>query len=163
MVSDVLHGLAPIIGAQPTILVLGNMPSALSLEHRQYYGNPRNAFWRICADIYGFEPDAPYPHRAAALAGHGVAVWDVLKSCRRVGSLDSAIEPASMVANDIGALLSEHPGICRLVFNGKAAERNYRRLVAGAPDLPTVQLPSTSPAHTMGYADKMRHWRDALG
>ncbi|MEH3129774.1 MAG: DNA-deoxyinosine glycosylase [Mycolicibacterium neoaurum] len=161
--SDVLNGLAPIIGAHPTVLVLGNMPSVLSLEHRQYYGNPRNAFWRICADIYGLDPAAPYPQRVAALTGHGVAVWDVLKSCRRVGSLDSAIEPASMVANDIGALLSEHPGICRLVFNGKAAERNYRRLVTDAPDLPIVQLPSTSPAHTMGYAEKLRHWRDALG
>ncbi|MGN7781583.1 DNA-deoxyinosine glycosylase [Mycolicibacterium sp. 22603] len=161
--SDVLYGLEPIIGAHPTILVLGNMPSVLSLEHRQYYGNPRNAFWRICADIYGVEPDAPYPQRAAALAGNGVAVWDVLKSCRRIGSLDAAIEPASMVANDIGALLADHPDVGRLVFNGKAAERNYRRLDVDAPDLPSVALPSTSPAHTMPYADKLRHWRDGLG
>lgn len=162
-VSELLHGLPPLVGAHPTVLVLGNMPSVLSLAHDRYYGNPRNVFWRICGQIYGFDADAPYAQRTAALTGHGVAVWDVLRSCRRVGSLDSAVQPDSMVANDIIGFLAEHPGIGLLAFNGAAAARNLRRLIPDAPDLPTVQLPSTSPAHTMAFADKLRCWRAALG
>ncbi|MGW0162507.1 DNA-deoxyinosine glycosylase [Mycobacterium sp. NPDC003323] len=159
--SESLHGLPPIVGARPTVLVLGNMPSVLSLAHGEYYGNPRNAFWRICADIHGFDPEAAYPLRVAALTGHGVAVWDVLRSCRRIGSLDSAVQRDSMVANDIGAFVADHPTIGLLVFNGGAALRNYRRLIPEPPDLPVAQLPSTSPAHTMAYAEKLDRWRAA--
>ena len=66
----------------------------------------------------------------AALTAHGIAVWDVLRSCRRVGSLDSAVEPDSMVANDFGQLFERHPHITRVFFNGAAAEKNFSRLVA---------------------------------
>lgn len=157
-----LHGLPPIVGADPTVLVLGNMPSTISLASDQYYGNPRNAFWRICADIYGFDADAPYEQRTAELHRHGVAVWDVLRSCRRIGSLDSAVERDSMVPNALGAFLTGHPSIGLLLFNGAAAEQNYRRLVRDAPAVRGVRLPSTSPAHTMGFGDKLERWRAAL-
>ena len=159
---ELLHGLPPIVGAEPTVLVLGNMPSVLSLTRSQYYGNPRNAFWRICAAIYGFDPDAPYEQRTAELIRHGIAVWDVLRSCRRIGSLDSAVERDSMVPNDFGAFLTANPRIGLLVFNGAAAEANYRRLVRDAPAVPAVRLPSTSPAHTMRFTDKLAHWRSVL-
>lgn len=161
MMSELLHGLPPVVGDRPLVLVLGNMPSAMSLATGQYYGNPRNAFWRICAEISGFDADAPYHERTCALAEGGVAVWDVLRSCRRSGSLDSAVQPESMVANDIGAFLADHDTISLVVFNGGAAARNHRRLL-GAPRLPAVQLPSTSPAHTVPYATKLDSWRSAL-
>lgn len=161
--GELLHGLPPIVGADPTVLVLGNMPSALSLAHGQYYGNPRNAFWRICAVIFGFDPNAPYEQRTAELTRHDIAVWDVLRSCRRDGSLDSAVERDSMVPNEFGAFLTANPKIDLLLFNGAAAEANYRRLVRDAPAIPSIRLPSTSPAHTMRFADKLARWRTAMG
>ncbi len=138
------------------------MPSVLSLASGHYYGNPRNAFWRIIGDVFGGEPDAPYEQRMDVLARHGIAVWDVLKHCRRIGSLDSAIEPDSMVANNFGEFFAAQPGIERVYFNGAAAERNFTRLVH--LDLPVVfeRLPSTSPAQTMRYADKLAVWSAAL-
>lgn len=157
-----LHGLPPIVGADPTVLVLGNMPSVLSLTHGQYYGNPRNAFWRICAAIYDFDPNAPYEQRTAALTRHGLAVWDVLRSCRRAGSLDSAVERDSMVPNDFDTFFTANPRIDLLLFNGAAAEANYRRLVRDAARVPSIRLPSTSPAHTMRFDDKLGRWHAAL-
>jgi hypoxanthine-DNA glycosylase len=157
-----LHGLPPIIDADARVLILGNMPSVMSLAAQQYYGNPRNAFWRITGEIFGFDPFAAYELRTSALRGNGVAVWDVLRSCRRVGSLDSAVEPDSMVPNDFAPLFDEYPRITRVFFNGAAAERNFTRLVSGAPDLRYRRLPSTSPAQTMRYEDKLATWRDAL-
>ena len=162
VVSELLHGLAPIVGDDPRILILGNMPSTISLASAQYYGNPRNAFWAITAEVYGFDPTAPYPQRTGALAGNGVAVWDVLRSCRRVSSLDSAVQPDSMVGNDIAGFLTEHPNVEVMLFNGVAAAQNYRRLIHGGPALPSARLPSTSPAHTMRYADKLSAWHAAL-
>ena len=162
MVSELLYGLPPIVGDGAKSLILGNMPSVMSLSAQQYYANPRNAFWRITAEIFGFDASAPYDERAAALTAHGIAVWDVLRSCRRVGSLDSAVERDSMVPNDFGAFFDEHPDIERVFFNGAAAENNFNRLVRVMPDFHYRRLPSTSPAQTMRYADKLAAWREAL-
>lgn len=160
--NELLHGLPPIVGADPTVLILGNMPSVMSLASGQYYGNPRNAFWPVMADILGFDGAAPYEQRVSELAGHQIAVWDVLRSCRRAGSLDAAVERDSMVPNDFGAFLRDRPQIDLLLFNGAAAEANYHRLVRAAPAVRGLRLPSTSPAHTMRFADKLAHWRAAL-
>lgn len=162
MATPLLHGLPPIIADGAHTLVLGNMPSAMSLAAQQYYGNPRNAFWRITGEIFDFGADDPYQQRVAALTAHGIAVWDVLRSCRRVGSLDAAVEPDSMVPNDFETLFDEYPGIGRVLFNGAAAEKNYHRLVGGPPVVPYRRLPSTSPAQTMRYADKLAAWREAI-
>ena len=162
-VSPLLTGLPPIIGGSPPVLILGNMPSALSLASQEYYGNPRNGFWRITGSLLEFDPDAGYGERCAALIRAGVAVWDVLASCRRAGSLDSAVERDSMVANDFGALFGAWPSIERVFFNGAAAESNYRRLVS--VDAPVVyhRLRSTSPAQTMAFAAKLTAWRAITG
>jgi hypoxanthine-DNA glycosylase len=159
---ELVPGFAPIVGGAPEVLVLGNAPSVLALAKHQYYGNPRNAFWPIMGELYGFDADDPYPARTATLVAHGVAVWDVLHSCRRVGSLDSAVQPASMVVNDFGSFFGEHPTIRRVLFNGAAAENNFRRLASGEFDVAFTRLPSTSPAQTMRYALKLAAWRAAL-
>ena len=163
MTRPVLEGLPPIVDDGARVLILGNMPSAMSLAAQQYYANPRNGFWRITGDIFGFDPSSAYEERTAALRERGVAVWDVLRLCRRHGSLDSAIEPDSMVANDFEPFFDSHPGIDRLFFNGAAAEKNFVRLAGIDRPLRYRRLPSTSPAQTMRYADKLHTWREALG
>jgi hypoxanthine-DNA glycosylase len=163
MTAPMLRGLPPVIGDGCRLLVLGNMPGAKSLTLQQYYGNPHNAFWRIMADVFGFDAVAPYEHRVAALCASGTGAWDVLQSCRRIGSLDSAVQRDSVVANDFAAFFDAHAAIRRVIFNGAAAEQNYRRLVP-AIDRPIefVRLPSTSPAQTMGYQNKLAAWQPWL-
>ena len=119
------------------------------------------------AELVGFDPAASYLRRARAIAGAGIAVWDVVGSCIRPGSLDTSIRNDSIVANEFAAFLARHRRIARVCFNGRKAEAAWRRHVLGA--LPVVRqldyrlLPSTSPAHAgMGYRDKLRIWRTAL-
>lgn len=131
--SDV-PGLPPIAGPGAKLLILGNAPSAMSLALQQYYGNPRNAFWRIVGDIFGFDADAPYPVRTAALIGHGVAVWDVLKFCRRAGSLDSAVVKDTMVGNDFATFFAAHADIDRVCFTG--GQRRIELPPTGGRDAP---------------------------
>lgn len=138
------------------------MPGQASLQAGQYYAHPRNAFWYIMGELFGAGPELPYGQRCSVLADSGVAVWDVLKHCWRPGSLDSAIDPASVEPNDFRAFLAGHPGIRHVFFNGRMAEQTFSRHVAGAlEDLPLnyTALPSTSPAHAaMTREQKCRAW-----
>lgn len=153
----------PIAAPHARLLVLGSMPGAASLAAGQYYAHPRNAFWPIMGALYGFDPRAAYAERVACLQAAGVAVWDVLASCVRPGSLDSAIDATSAQPNDFRAFFAAHQGIRRVYFNGAAAEAAYRRhvLPQGAwADLPALRLPSTSPAHAaLDLARKAEAWR----
>lgn len=159
MTSAPLQSFPPLATPDARILILGNMPGVASLQQQRYYAHPRNAFWRITGELFGFDPAAPYDHRVAALTAGGVAVWDVLKHCRRAGSLDSAVEPDSMVPNDFAAFFAAHPAITQVYFNGAAAEKNYRRLVTAPTAVSYTRLPSTSPAHTMSFDRKLAAWQ----
>lgn len=143
------------------------MPSVASLAAGRYYTHPRNQFWPIAGAILGFDPAASYAKRRAALRASGVALWDVLASCIRVGSLDSAIDDDTIVVNDFAAFLASHRQIGRVCFNGRKAESAWRRHVSlrlpACRRLDYRLLPSTSPAHAgMGYRRKLGIWRSAL-
>ncbi len=160
--SDI-QSFPPIIGPNARILILGSIPGAASLAANEYYAHPRNLFWRIIADLLntGLLPD--YSSKTQALINARVALWDVMKSCYRPGSLDVAINKQSIVANDFNALFKSHPQIQQVFFNGATAEQSFRRLVLpglNCQPLSLQRLPSTSPAHAaMTYQQKLKHWR----
>ena len=141
------------------ILILGSFPGAQSLAVRQYYANPRNAFWSILGEVFHFDCAATYSERLTALQSCGVALWDVLHSCRRAGSLDSAIDPKSMQVNDFGVLFARYPGLQRVYFNGAKAADLYRRRVRTDAAASYLRLPSTSPAHATKQGVKLAAWR----
>jgi double-stranded uracil-DNA glycosylase len=162
------RGFPPIAAPDARLLILGSMPGRASLAASEYYAQPRNAFWPIAAELFGVDPAAPYPRRCEALCAAGVALWDVLASCERPGSLDSAIRPTSARANAFGPFFRQHPGIRAVWFNGRAAEAWYLRLVLPglarpAAELPLGVLPSTSPAHAaLNLRQKQAHWARVL-
>jgi TDG/mug DNA glycosylase family protein len=167
-VNALVHSFAPLEHPAVRTLVLGTMPGTASLAAHEYYAHPRNLFWTIFAELIGFSRDAPYPDRVEQLIAADIAVWDVLKSCDRPGSLDSAIARTSIVANDFAEFFRAHPRIDRVFFNGTGAAALYRRHVlptlAEAAHLEYVKLPSTSPANAGISADaKKRAWRVVLG
>ena len=162
-----IYGFAPIADRRARVLVLGSMPSEASLAAGQYYAFRHNQFWRIAGEIAGVAHDAPYARRTAALKRSRIALWDVVASCVRPGSLDSAIREDSIRVNDFSAFLAAHPAIRRVCFNGRRAESAWRRRVAPrlacARELDYRLLPSTSPAHAgMGYREKLKIWRSAI-
>lgn len=152
------EGLPPIVGAAPRVLVLGSFPSEKSLDTGQYYANVRNQFWRLTGAILGFDASLSYPQRTAAVTEHGVALWDVVHSCRRAGSLDSKIDRKSLVFNDFDAFLGSHPSIERVYVNGLTAFELFTRQSGFA----AVRLPSSSGALTMSFDEKLAAWR-AIG
>ncbi|HET8706671.1 MAG TPA: DNA-deoxyinosine glycosylase [Pseudomonadales bacterium] len=162
-----LFSFPPVADAKARTLILGSMPGKASLEAGQYYAHPRNAFWKIMAAVFHFSPDANYSERIAALQKSGIAVWDVLHSCERPGSLDSDIVEESIVANDFAHFFRHHPRINRVFFNGGKAEAAFKKYVL--PDLPAslavscARLPSTSPAHAaLSFEKKLTIWKHNL-
>ena len=158
--------LEPLARSDARILILGSLPGQMSLQLGQYYAKPQNAFWRIMATTFHFSPDLPYPDRVAELQNHKIAAWEVCASAFRPGSLDSNI--SQVVVNDFKSFFKTHPSIQLICFNGKTAEKLYRRNVLPTlpkpfSEIPTRSLPSTSPAHAgITFAEKLAQWKPAL-
>ena len=157
----------PVANRSSRLLILGSMPGVASLRAGEYYAHPHNAFWRIVGELFGIDPGAPYRERLAGLRSVRIALWDVLGSCVREGSLDADIDESTVVANPIPELLREHPRIRTLCFNGAKAEASFRRhvlprLARERARLLLHRLPSTSPANaSIPYARKLAAWRAA--
>ncbi|MBV8861298.1 MAG: DNA-deoxyinosine glycosylase [Mycobacterium sp.] len=159
MTTPLLHGFPPVVDGAARVLILGSFPSVRSLEARQYYGNPRNAFWPITSALFDFDVRAPYETRLAALQSGGVALWDVLHNCRRVGSSDAKIDQKTLVVNDFERLFASYRCIRRVYFNGRTAETLFRRFVHVDARVSYCVLPSTSPAHAISQGQKLDAWR----
>ena len=155
----------PLEDRHARVLILGSMPGAASLAADQYYAHPRNHFWPIMGRLFAAGPELPYAKRVRRLKSCGIAVWDVLESCVRPGSLDADIEEGSIAVNDFAGFFDAHPRIGAVFFNGAKAESAYRRhvlngLPAAAGALPALRLPSTSPAHAALSLDrKLAFWK----
>lgn len=156
--SPVLAGLPPILDAEVETLILGSFPSPASLAAGQYYAHRQNQFWRLMGALLQ-EPlaDLDYAEKQRSLLQHRIGVWDVYRSCVREGALDSAIRLAE--ANDFSRLESQTPRLRRVVFNGKTSGRFEAMFRERGYD--TRVLPSTSPAYTLAFDEKVDRWRTA--
>jgi hypoxanthine-DNA glycosylase len=158
------EGFPPVEDAEARVLVLGTLPGPVSLRERQYYAQPRNAFWRIMGVLFGAGPERPYEERLQTLIRHHLALWDVCASAHRIGALDASIRRASVVPNEFAGFFAAHRELRLVCFNGQAAAELYRRRVlpglpAECPGLRYATLPSTSPAHaTMTFEQKLGRW-----
>lgn len=110
-------------------------------------------------------PELAYDQRKAILLQKEIAVWDVLKTCRRLGSLDSDIEMASIETNDFAGFFTARPLLKYVFFNGGKAENIYKKFVQ--PKLSSrfdylhyQRLPSTSPAYaSINLQQKIAAWQ----
>ena len=157
-------GFPAVARADARILILGSLPSERSLRANQYYAHPQNAFWKIMGEISNAQ--GSYRERCDALMDTGIALWDVLASSVRPGSMDADIQSDTAVANDFSGFLTAHDGVKLVCFNGKKAAQMFARMVQPGLDnkkLRFASLPSTSPAYaSMSYVDKLAKWRSII-
>ena len=161
--SRIIHPFGPVARADARVLILGSMPGVASLAASQYYAHPRNQFWPLMGRLFDAGPERPYAERRERLQAAGLALWDVVGSCERPGSLDADIR--NVVPNDLADLLRRCPQVDTIACNGQAAAKLLRPLwpslrAAASMPLRLLVLPSTSPAHaTRSFAQKLRAWR----
>lgn len=156
----------PIEAADAHSLILGSMPGADSLRDNQYYAHKQNAFWFIMNELFGAGFDVDYSERMNILKNNHIALWDVLKQCKREGSLDSNIRDEQ--PNDIGLFVARHNQLKRILFNGKKSEQMFKKYIApeareSIAHIELIALPSTSPAMaTLNKQQKMEMWKKGL-
>ena len=151
----------PIIPSQPKILILGSLPGDLSIAINQYYGHPRNRFWKILFDLYNKEHQMEYEERINFAITNQIAIWDVAYSAFRPGSMDVDIK--DVVPNAIDELIINYPTIKKVIFNGKKAEQMFNQFFERKEDIEYYVLPSTSPANASYSYDKLYSiWEEAI-
>lgn len=148
----------PIVDEHSRVLILGSMPGVESLRLQQYYANPRNQFWKIIYSLFNKEPNSNYEERIAFIKSKKIAVWDVIETCYREGSLDSNIQAEKV--NDFSALFEAYPNLKTVLFNGGKAYETYKKWIGFGtiPNLTFHKLTSSSPANTRKYEEKLREW-----
>ena len=129
-------------------LVLGTHPSIESLSKQQCFGHTMNAFWWIAGDCLKFRRDdcvskstnkpykfaehlryddkhiITYEEQIDVFTSKGFALWDIVQSCEREGSLDSKIKKE--IPNNIRAFCDVHGTIRRIVIaNGQGGCRFF--------------------------------------
>lgn len=159
MTSNKLNGFKPIVTKTTQILILGSFPSVASLEHQQYYAHPRNQFWKILSDILQLPLiSMPYEERLIHIKKYHIGIWDVIEQTERKGSLDSDIK--NPVSNNLVTLIQSLPALTTIGFNGQTATKmGLKQLGAHQDDYHIVSLPSTSPAYTLNYTEKLIQWQ----
>ena len=159
-----LIGFPPIADKNATVLILGSMPGEASLNENQYYAHPRNKFWYIMGEMLRMDSNIAYEGKQEMVTKAGIAVWDVLKSCQREGSLDSSIRGSSVITNNFESFYSKYANIKHVFFNGVKAEKEYNKHVIPKISLKSshikyYRLPSTSPAMAMlSKEQKLAEW-----
>lgn len=149
---DRIDGFLPEYTAESRVLILGSFPSVASRKQSFYYGNRQNRFWKMLSSFFGEPLPDSVAQKRALLRAHGVALWDVVASCKIVGSSDAAIK--EYVAADVPALLGRAPIRC-ILLNGAAAYKIFCERYAEI-GVPYRRMPSTSPANPR-YSEAVWH------
>lgn len=149
----------PVVDAHTRVLILGSLPGEASLAQSQYYAYKHNQFWRLVGDVIGEDlPSMDYAARLQTLLAHHVGLWDVVAQAKREGSLDSKIR--GHAGNDLVGLIESLPNLAAIAFNGGTAERMGLKALGRHGDRHhLLRLPSSSPAYTVPYAEKLHVWR----
>jgi hypoxanthine-DNA glycosylase len=145
------------INSNTEILILGTMPSSASLAKQEYYANPRNHFWKIMYTLFqGLSIAEVFEEKVQFLLSNKIGLWDVLENCERKGSLDIHIK--NQKENDFKTLLKEFPAIHTIVFNGKESHKYFFKKFGQIEGITYYVMPSTSPANTMTFENKLKIW-----
>ena len=152
-----IHSFSAFVNSQTEILILGTMPSVGSLAKQEYYGNKRNHFWKIMYTLFDELPITEiFEEKIKMIQANNIGLWDVLENCERKGSLDIHIK--NQKENDFQTLFQEFPAIQKIIFNGKESNKYFFKKFGQIRGITYYVMPSTRPANTMSFENKLEIW-----
>jgi hypoxanthine-DNA glycosylase len=148
-------GLPPIVDEDTEILILGTLPSDMSLAAEQYYANPGNDFWKLVGAALNQNLDGlAYEEKLGLLKANRIGLWDAFHTGFRPGSMDADI--TETVLNDFSVLKSLAPNIRFVFFNGSGAAEAKESL--SRLEYHAELLPSSSGANRRDQDGRLIHW-----
>jgi len=101
------------------------------------------------------------PNEFLSYKKNHIALWDVIRTCKREGSLDSAI--SEEIPNNFDSLFKQYSSIDIVGFNGNKAYNTFKMLVGfhSFPEIQFIKLPSTSPTpgrNVKTFEEKIVEW-----
>ena len=152
------QGLEPWVGESPYVLILGTLPSDVSIKSQAYYQNKsHNSFYKIMEHL--FQRSVGQSDMDFITSNH-IALWDCMKKANRKGSLDANIK--NDIPNDIKAFLQIHPTITTVVLNGGLAKKKFYRNFPAldfSERIKVIALISSSNAASKKFEEKLEEWR----
>ena len=145
-------------GDSPRVLILGTLPSDVSIQEQAYYQNKsHNSFWKI---MHALWPNDAQLGDEEFVKAHQIALWDCLKSAQRKGSTDKRIVKGTEIPNDIAGFLKEHSTIKFIILNGTSKTKRYfkkfhRDLYNGYA---VIALPQSSGMCRISFEKKLEEW-----
>lgn len=152
-----IQSFPPFVNSKTETLILGTMPGIASLEKQEYYAHKRNHFWKIMYTLLDNLPVSDvFEEKIQLLQTNKIGLWDVLENCERKGSLDIHIK--NQKENDFETLFKEFPAINTIIFNGKESHKYFLKKFGQIKGITYYVMPSTSPANTMSFENKLKIW-----
>lgn len=148
-------GFGPVFDGESRVLILGSFPSVQSRKTGFYYGNTQNRFWKMLSSYFGENMPMQTDEKRSLLLRRGIALWDVIESCRIEGSRDDRI--TEITPAHLETVLDCAP-IELILLNGKKALSVFEENYADS-GIPYRVMPSTSPANPR-YSSQV--WAKAL-
>lgn len=112
--NKIIKGLAPWSDDESEVLILGTLPSQVSIDSNFYYNDKsRNSFWKIIHAIFGKGEDSK-----DFLLKNRIALWDVFESAPGTGNKDSSRDYVNGVPNKIEEFIDSHKNIKGIILNG---------------------------------------------
>ena len=159
--ENISQSFSPIIGDNPRVLILGTLPSKVSLERQQYYGHPQNKFWKIIYALFEEDYQEDYNRKVDFAREQHIAIWDVCHTAVRPGSLDAHI--SAEAPNRIDEILLKLPSLSLIAFNGKKAEQLFFKYFKKKEEISYVTLLSSSPANAVySFVQKQEDWKKII-
>jgi hypoxanthine-DNA glycosylase len=156
-----INSFPPFVNSSTEILILGTMPGVASLAKQEYYAHQRNHFWKIIYTLLDGLPFSEiFEEKIKLLQTNKIGLWDVLENCERKGSLDIHIK--NHKENDFESLFNKFPAIIKIVFNGKESHKYFLKKFGQIKGITYYVMPSTSPANTMSFENKLKIWSTFL-
>ncbi|AKJ39388.1 DNA-deoxyinosine glycosylase [Methanosarcina barkeri] len=153
------QGFPPVIDVNTEILILGSLPSDVSIRKHQYYGHPGNDFWRLLGSIIREDlQNMNYQNRLETLKRNKIGLWDVFKAGKREGSEDTKIKDEEI--NQFSMLKDMTPNLKLVLFNGKKSGE-YEPILR-AMGYETKVLPSSSGANRRSLQSRKSKWEAAF-
>lgn len=147
-----IHPFPPLILKDSKVLILGSFPSKISREENFYYGNKQNRFWKVFFRLFNEPYKGEIEAKKKLMLDHHLALFDVIASCKIIGSEDASI--IEEIPNDIPGLILG-TDIKFIALNGKKALNLYEKYFKDTIRLPYRGFPSTSPADAVKTEDDL--------